>query len=224
MALSAPFSATGVCPGNGPLSPLNCFAVANYFPLSGLHWQFQHVLGFRSQASWNATQNWGYQLVERSIVDHHSRFTQFDSYQTTSHPHYSSWHGTLPIRLKTGEDHSTVCDLVMSWRPVFLPKVLQFQILEIWILFLQQFPRTFYHFFQVSKAMPFGDMTLEIVHQNGASVDFAADSSMGVLEVPFGRSLIHSTLPKCTVPLVLQLITLLAGSISLGIYLLLISS
>ena len=69
-------------------------------------------------------------------------------------------------------------------------------------------------------AMPFGDMTLEIVHQNGASVDFAADSSMGVLEVPFGRSLIHSTLPKCTVPLVLQLITLLAGSISLGIYLL----
>ena len=145
VALSAPFSATGVCPGNGPLSPLNCFAVANYFPLSGLHWQFQHVLGFsvsdfmECHAKLRISAGSSDRLLITTVGLHN-----LIRIKRTSHPHYSSWHGTLPIRLKTGEDHSTVCDLVMSWRRVFLPKVLQFQILEIWVLFVQQFPGTLF--------------------------------------------------------------------------------
>lgn len=68
--------------------------------------------------------------------------------------------------------------------------------------------------------MPVNELILEVVDKDGKPVSFQADSSMGQVEVPFFRTLIHSALPDCSLPLLLQLILLLGGSVALGIYLL----
>ena len=65
------------------------------------------------------------------------------------------------------------------------------------------------------------ELILEVVDKDGKPVSFQADSSMGQVEVPFFRTLIHSAFPNCSLPLLLQLILLLGGSVALGIHLLL---
>ena len=69
------------------------------------------------------------------------------------------------------------------------------------------------------NVIPVGEIGLEVVTEPGEAVDFTAESSMGAVQVSFFRSLIHSTFPKTKIPLIVQLLLLLAGSIVPRIFL-----
>ena len=56
--------------------------------------------------------------------------------------------------------------------------------------------------------------SLEVLDSSSEPIAFRADSSMGFIEVPLLRSLLHSTLHNFKLPLALQLLVLITGSMS----------
>jgi len=77
---------------------------------------------------------------------------------------------------------------------------------------------------RVSKNIPFrvrprSSNTLELLDAEGNSLDFRADSSMGLLRISLPRALLHSTIMGVRFPLLAQILFLSAGWVALGLFL-----